>query len=68
MSYTDNPNKGEIGNDKYPDYGGAYFDCVGFGKYPEGKVIENLTNENGNGSDSLAKKNYHCKEKFRIYY
>ena len=58
MRYTDNPNDGGICNDKYPDYGGAYFDCVGFGKYPDGKAIDIVTNEteNGNGSDSLTKK------------
>ena len=31
MRYTDNPNNGEIG-DNYTEYGGAYFDCVGFEK------------------------------------
>ena len=57
MRYTDNPSNGEI-DENYTDYGGAYFDCVGFGIYPDGKAIDIATNEteNGYGSDSLTKK------------
>jgi hypothetical protein len=39
MRYSDNPNNGTINKD-YPDYGGAYFDCVGFIQYPESKIID----------------------------
>ena len=57
MRYSDNPNNGTINKD-YPDYGGAYFDCVGFIQYPESKIIDIETNQiyNKNGSDSLVQK------------
>ena len=65
MRYTDNPNNGEIDNN-YTDYGGAYFDCVGFVQYAKGEIIDIETNKtyNGKGSDSsaqiviIAKKNF----------
>ena len=57
MRYSDNPNNGTL-NDDYPDYGGAYFDCVGFIQYPDEKVIDIETNQiyNKIGSDSLVQK------------
>ena len=57
LRYTDNPNNGTI-SDEFPDYGGAYFDCVGFIHYPENKIIVPETNQtyNKNGSDSFIQK------------
>lgn len=57
MRYSDNPNNGTL-NDEYPDYGGAYFDCVGFIQYPNEKIIDIETNQiyNKTGSDSLVQK------------
>ena len=65
MRYTDNPDNGEI-NIEYPDYGGAYFDCVGFIKNPKGGIIDIEGNKtyNKNGSDSLVQKIYIAKKNF----
>lgn len=65
MRYTDNPNNGEI-NATYPDYGGAYFDCIGFIQYPKGEIIDiekNIT-YNKFGSDSLVLKVIISKKNF----
>ena len=57
MRYTDNPEDGTVTR-KYPAYGGAYFDCDAYHKYPQYGTDDMETGEvyNGMGSDSLAKK------------
>jgi hypothetical protein len=67
MRYSDNPNNGTI-NDEYPDYGGAYFDCVGFIQYPKSKITDIETNQeyNKKGSDSLVQKINIAKNNFEI--
>jgi len=57
MRYTDNPDGGNV-TDKYPAYGGAYFDCDSYHKNPKYGTTDIETGEayNDNGSDMLAKK------------
>ena len=57
MRYTDNPENGEVTKD-YPAYGGAYFDCDAYHKYPQWGSYDMQTGESidDNGSDSHAKK------------
>ena len=55
MRYTDNPNGGTI-SDEYPSYGGAYFDCESFHKYPKYGTKDIQTNFTYNkvASDNFA--------------
>ena len=57
MRYTDNPDGGKL-TEEYPAYGGAYFDCDAFHKYPNWGSYDMQTKESidDNGSDSHAKK------------
>ena len=57
MRYTDNPDNGKL-TKEYPAYGGAYFDCDAYHKYPNWGSEDMETGEtfNDNGSDSHAKK------------
>ena len=57
MRYTDNPDNGKV-TKEYPAYGGAYFDCDAYHKYPQWGSYDMQTGESidDNGSDSHAKK------------
>jgi hypothetical protein len=57
MRYTDNPVDGSLTKD-YPGYGGAYFDCDCYHKYPKWGTVDIETGEgfHDSGSDSHAKK------------
>ena len=56
MRYTDNPDNGKV-TDEFPAYGGAYFDCDCFHKYPQWGAYdaEHDIDYYGKGSDLLAK-------------
>ena len=55
MRYTDNPDGGKI-SEEYPSYGGAYFDCESFHKYPKygTKDIQSNVTYNKVASDNFA--------------
>ena len=55
MRYTDNPDGGKI-SEEYPSYGGAYFDCESFNKYPKygTKDIQTNVTYNKVASDNFA--------------
>ena len=55
MRYSDNPDGGKI-TKKYPSYGGAYFDCHAFHKYPKYGTydIQKKKNYNKIASDNFA--------------
>ena len=57
MRYTDNPDNGKL-TKEYPAYGGAYFDCDAYHKYPQWGSYDMETGESFDdiGSDSHAKK------------
>ena len=57
MRYTDNPVDGTL-TKEYPAYGGAYFDCDCYHKYPKWGTVDIETGERFDyrGSDSDAKK------------
>ena len=57
MRYTDNPVDGSLAKD-YPAYGGAYFDCDCYHKYPKWGTVDIETGErvDDRGSDSDARK------------
>ena len=57
MRYTDNPVDGTV-TKEYPAYGGAYFDCDCYHKYPKWGTVDIETGERFDyrGSDSDAKK------------
>ena len=57
MRYTDNPVDGSL-TKEYPGYGGAYFDCDCYHKYPKWGTVDIETGErvDDRGSDSDARK------------
>ena len=57
MRYTDNPDGGKL-TEEFPAYGGAYFDCDAYHKYPQWGSYDMQTGESydDNGSDCHAKK------------
>ena len=57
MRYTDNPVDGSL-TKNYPGYGGAYFDCDCYHKYPKWGTVDIETGErvDDRGSDSDARK------------
>ena len=57
MRYTDNPDNGKL-TKEYPAYGGAYFDCDAYHKYPRWGSYDMETGEriDDNGSDQQARK------------
>lgn len=57
MRYTDNPVDGSL-TKEYPAYGGAYFDCDCYHKYPKWGTVDIETGErvDDRGSDSDARK------------
>ena len=57
MRYTDNPVDGSL-TKEYPGYGGAYFDCDCYHKYPKWGTVDIETGErvDDSGSDSHARK------------
>jgi len=57
LRYTDNPDGGSV-TDKYPNKGGAYFDCLAYHQYPQYGVTDEVTGigYHGKGSDNLVMK------------
>ena len=67
MRYTDNPDNGKL-TKEYPAYGGAYFDCDAYHKYPQWGSYDMETKESidDNGSDSHARKVITLKKNHRL--